>query len=148
MSFLLLAALCLSCGTWMFLVACGLSCPRACGILVSWPGIKPVFPTLEGRFLIPGPPRKSWWYTLKEQQRNGYHNSQSRDCGYLSGKGTQMVSREWEERAGHELFLFLDVGFRSICKTALFYMLSSVWFLTIKSLKKLSLTVSVVMKVI
>ena len=50
----------------------------------------------------------------------------SQDCGYLSGKGTQMVSGEWEERAGHALFLVLDVGFISICKTVLFYMLCSV----------------------
>ena len=50
----------------------------------------------------------------------------SQDCGYLSGKGTQVVSGEWEERAGHALFLVLDVGFISICKTVLFYMLCSV----------------------
>ena len=36
-----------------------LSCPVACGILVPWPGIKPVSPALEGRFLTTGPPGKS-----------------------------------------------------------------------------------------
>ena len=37
----------------------GLSCPLACGILVPWPGIKPVSPALEGRFLTAGPPGKN-----------------------------------------------------------------------------------------
>ena len=36
----------------------GLSCPVACGILVPQPGIEPTSPTLEGRFLITGPPGK------------------------------------------------------------------------------------------
>ena len=40
-------------------VALGLSCPAASTILVPWPGIKPVSPTLQGRFLTPGPPEKS-----------------------------------------------------------------------------------------
>ena len=40
-------------------VACGLSCPRAYGILVPQPGIEPVSPALEGRFLTTGPPGKS-----------------------------------------------------------------------------------------
>ena len=33
--------------------------PRACGILVPLPGIKPTCPALEGRFLSTGPPEKS-----------------------------------------------------------------------------------------
>ena len=41
------------------LVVCGLGCPTACGLLVPQPGIKPVFPALEGRFLTTGPPRNS-----------------------------------------------------------------------------------------
>ena len=40
-------------------VARGLSCPAACGILVPWPGIKPTSPALEGRFFTTGPPGKS-----------------------------------------------------------------------------------------
>ena len=40
-------------------VACKLSCPVACGILVPGPGIEPVSPALEGRFLTTGPPGKS-----------------------------------------------------------------------------------------
>ena len=42
-------------------VAHGLCCPTACGILVPWPGIKPVSMSrvLEGRFLTTGPPGKS-----------------------------------------------------------------------------------------
>ena len=40
-------------------VAFRLSCPEACGILAPEPGIKPVSPALEGRFLTTGPPGKS-----------------------------------------------------------------------------------------
>ena len=39
--------------------ACRLSCPTACGILVSQPEIEPSSPALEGGFLTTGPPRKS-----------------------------------------------------------------------------------------
>ena len=54
--FICLAASGLTCGTrdpmlW-------LSCPAACGILVLWPGIKPMSPPLAGRFLNTGPPEK------------------------------------------------------------------------------------------
>ena len=40
-------------------VARGLSCPTACGILLPQPGIEPVSPALEGRFFTTGPPGKS-----------------------------------------------------------------------------------------
>ena len=40
-------------------VAHRLSCPVACGILVPQPGIKPMSPALQGRFLTTGPPGKS-----------------------------------------------------------------------------------------
>ena len=40
-------------------VACGLSCPAACRILVPGPGLKPVSPALEGGFFTTGPPGKS-----------------------------------------------------------------------------------------
>ena len=40
-------------------VACRLSFPTACGILVPQPGIEPTSPALEGRFLTTGPPGKS-----------------------------------------------------------------------------------------
>ena len=39
--------------------ACGISCPAACSILVSLPGIEPASPALQGRFLTTGPPGKS-----------------------------------------------------------------------------------------
>ena len=39
--------------------ALGVSCPVACRILVLQPGIESVFPALEVRFFIPGPPGKS-----------------------------------------------------------------------------------------
>ena len=37
----------------------GLSGPMACRTLVPRPGVDPVFPVMEGRFLATGPPRKS-----------------------------------------------------------------------------------------
>ena len=40
-------------------VAYGLSCLAACGILVPRPGIEPASPALEGGFLTAGPPGKS-----------------------------------------------------------------------------------------
>ena len=46
-----------SCGTLASVVAApSLSCPTACGILVSQPRIKPTSPALEGRVLTTGPP--------------------------------------------------------------------------------------------
>ena len=52
--------------TGSLVVAHGLSCPEACGILVPRPGIEPASPALEGGFLTTGPPGKSpgmrsWW---------------------------------------------------------------------------------------
>ena len=40
-------------------VACSLSCPAACGILVPRPGLGPASPALEGGYLATGPPGKS-----------------------------------------------------------------------------------------
>ena len=40
-------------------VAHGLSCPKACGILVSGPGMEPMFPALAGGFLTMEPLGKS-----------------------------------------------------------------------------------------
>ena len=50
-----------SCGEHMgsVVVARRLSCPSACGILVSRPGIERVSPELEGGFLTTGQPGKS-----------------------------------------------------------------------------------------
>ena len=45
------------------------SIPRACGILVPWPGIKPESPVLQGRFLTTGQPGKSQ-FKKKNQQWN------------------------------------------------------------------------------
>ena len=39
-------------------VVLGLSCPTACGILVPRPGMKPLFPALEGGLLTTGPSRE------------------------------------------------------------------------------------------
>ena len=44
--------------TGSVVVASGLSCPAACGILVPRSGIKSESPALEGRFLTTGPPGK------------------------------------------------------------------------------------------
>ena len=41
-------------------VACGLSCSAACGILVPLPGIKPMSLALKGGLLNTRPPGKSW----------------------------------------------------------------------------------------
>ena len=54
-----------SCGTWApgclgsVVVAYGLSCPSACGILVPQPGIELMSPALEGEFFTTGPWGKS-----------------------------------------------------------------------------------------
>ena len=48
--------------SWLHQVLVGaqqLSCSVVCGILVPWPGNKPVSLTLQGRFLTTGPPGKS-----------------------------------------------------------------------------------------
>ena len=62
-----MAASGLSCGmqelslqhTGSLVVAHGLSCPTACGILVPRPGIEPTSPALEGGLLATGPRGKS-----------------------------------------------------------------------------------------
>ena len=36
----------------------GLRSPAVCGVLVPRPGIEPVSPALDGRFLTSGPPRR------------------------------------------------------------------------------------------
>ena len=42
-------------------------CPEASGILVLCPGIKPMSPALKGKFLITGPPGKSFPDVLRDQ---------------------------------------------------------------------------------
>ena len=71
-------------------VVCGFSCPSTCGVLVPRPGIKPVFPAWQGRFLTTGPPGKSlkqcilkefnshypritWWYLLYYDMTSSQH---------------------------------------------------------------------------
>ena len=62
---LLVAVAFICCRAWVLepmgsvAVVHGLSCPWACGILVSGPGIEPMSPVLEGRFPTTGSPRKS-----------------------------------------------------------------------------------------
>ena len=51
--------------TGSVVVARKLSCPTACGILVSRPGIKPASPALKGGFLTTGPPGKSPQYDFQ-----------------------------------------------------------------------------------
>ena len=61
---LLVAVAFTCCGAWVLepvgsvVVLHGLSCPWACGILVSGPGIEPMSPALEGRCPTTGSPRK------------------------------------------------------------------------------------------
>ena len=38
--------------TYLFLAVCSTQCPRACGFLVPRPGVKCVFPALEGGFFF------------------------------------------------------------------------------------------------
>ena len=44
---------------WVLVVVCGLSCSKACGILVPETGIEPASSALPGGFLTTGPPGKS-----------------------------------------------------------------------------------------
>ena len=87
-------ALLLRC-TGSVIVACRLSFPRACGILVPWPGIKPESPALEDEFLASGPPEKSWailsyffflchWLTVGDWSKQSHeHLFQSSMITYL-----------------------------------------------------------------
>ena len=62
---LLLAVAFTCCRAWVLepvgseVVVHGFSCPSACGILVSGPGVEPMAPALEGRFPTTGSSRKS-----------------------------------------------------------------------------------------
>ena len=58
LSFLAMLSLC--CDVWASVVeAPRLSCPEACGVLVSGPGIEPPSPALVGGFFTAGPPVRS-----------------------------------------------------------------------------------------
>ena len=46
-------------------LACGLSCPQGCGVLVPQPGVEPGSPALEGRFLATEPPEKSLTFRFR-----------------------------------------------------------------------------------
>ena len=80
-------------------IALKLSCSVACGILVPLPGIEPMFPALEGRFLTPGPPGKPpgmCYYFLKVCHLTQYPQNPDRcehavDVGeYLMRKGMNL----------------------------------------------------------
>ena len=51
-------------------VAQGLSCSAACGILFPRPGINPPSPALQGAFLAPEPPGKSLSCALKSDEKS------------------------------------------------------------------------------
>ena len=55
--------------TGSVVVARGLRCTAACGILVPQPGIKPVSPALEGRFFTARPPGKCLSYRNLDQTK-------------------------------------------------------------------------------
>ena len=70
---LFMAVLGLSCRTqegsslWLFgslVMVQWLSCPRACGILLPWPGMESMSPALKGRFLTTGPLGKSQYFYI------------------------------------------------------------------------------------
>ena len=60
-------------------MACGLSCPSACGILVPRPGIEPMSPALEGGFLTTAPPGKPFIQILKST----FHLQLLQNIGYI-----------------------------------------------------------------
>ena len=64
-------------------VALGLRCPKACGILVPQPGMEPTSPAPEGRFLTTEPPGKSQHQWLLMLPRGAYHRLRATvvDCG-------------------------------------------------------------------
>ena len=51
---------------YSLVVACGFSCPVACGILVPRPGTEPISPA--GGFLTPGPSGKALGGFFKSQK--------------------------------------------------------------------------------
>ena len=61
-----------SCDASSVVVTRGISCSSTCGILVPQPGIKPVSPALQGRFLTTGPPGKSLIHIVVQQTLTQY----------------------------------------------------------------------------
>ena len=78
---------CGTCVSFSLIVACGLSCPVARGILVPGPGIELASPALQDGFLTTGPPGKSPT-PLAFQRRNpgGLNIICSKDIGSALGK--------------------------------------------------------------
>ena len=73
-----------ACSSWALelvssiVVARGLTCSVACGILVPWPRVKPTSPASRGRFLTPGSPGKSPSLSFKNHcYRSNFHESGS-----------------------------------------------------------------------
>ena len=97
-----------------------LSCPKACGILVPWPGIKPMSPTLEGRFLTMGPLGKSFWLSLYPQNPLEWHSSSGPSMlfplKWIDFKGSQAKS-VWDLSVSY-LYLVLTL---SSCRVMLYY---------------------------
>ena len=91
----------MSCGIfqlWVMdslVVACRLSCSKACGILVPQPGIKLVSTTLQGRFSTTGPPGKFLHLKpLKLKNRQSNSDVRNQDSVYC---GEEWGGRAWEE---------------------------------------------------
>lgn len=61
-------------------VMCGLSCPAACGTLVPRPGIELTSPTLESRFLITGPSRRSVYWIFWSQWELDFVGLENQGC--------------------------------------------------------------------
>ena len=71
-----------------------LSCPAAWGILVSQPGIKPVLPAFEGRFLTTGPPGKSPRQFSRCNSMSPFQQMLSYSIGSITsspGRGTSLL---------------------------------------------------------
>ena len=85
----------------------GLSCSLACGILVSWPGIKPASPTLEGRFFTTGPPGKSpKVIVVIKPDLEGWALCRSFQVGGLWRSGRDSLTQRW--KAPIKLYHSLD----------------------------------------
>ena len=75
----------------------GLSCLVVCGILVTWPGIIPESPALQGRFLTPGPSGKSLYcFHVKQTHK---HISASSYLKILKFNSLKAAVSSWNQQA-------------------------------------------------
>ena len=108
------------------IVAPGLSCPAAHGILVPRPGIEPLSPALEGRFLTTGPPGKPPGESLSQYNwcpyikgKFGQTNAQRRryeDVGLaFFFKGRRKRKKKWQKSLNWKFRLPVKIDKEGIC---------------------------------